>query len=119
MMSSSSAMSAPAHPEPDEDEPAAVDDGDPQIEPGAYKEIADQRQRRQSEAEGHERGAEPEAGDGVAHHGIERPERGELARVEVTQHDAEEKPEREIEQERQQHPSTKRADPGFGIFHGV
>src|SRR5882724_6815702 len=115
MISSSSAMSAPAHPEPDKDEPATVDDGHPQIEPGAYEEITDQRQRRNGEAEADERGADPEAGDGVDHHGVERPERRELAWREVTERDAEEQPERAIQQECQQHPAVEGADAGPGI----
>src|SRR4051794_11579226 len=72
MISSSSAMSAPPHPEAAEHQPAAVDKGHPQLEPVADQEIADQRQRADAKTD-HDKGvSEPEPGDDIEQHEIDR-----------------------------------------------
>src|SRR5712664_387908 len=81
MMSSSSAMAlAPAHPQPAEDEPAAVDECHPQVKRGADEEIADQRQHGDSATNRDKGVADPEACNRIEQHEINRPERSLLAR---------------------------------------
>src|SRR5438445_2651836 len=105
MMSSSSAIAlAPAHPEPAEDEPAAIDERHPQVERAAEEEITDQRQHGDTEANGHECVAYPQSGDGIDHHEIDRPEGSHLARREMAEPDADEYSEDDEQQECDQHP---------------
>src|SRR6266481_3099730 len=90
MMSSSSAIElAPAHPEAAEKEPAAIDGGHPQQKRSAGdKEIADQRQHGDAKADRDKGTAEPQAGDAVDQHEINRPEGAHLARPEMAEHRA-------------------------------
>src|SRR3954447_6383651 len=109
MMSSSSAMPlAPAHPEAAQHEPATVDEGHPQLEPLAGKKITDQRQRSDGEAD-HDKGmAEPQPGNDVDQHEIDRPERALLARREMAQ-PAAKYPECNEQQERRKPPDIEGA----------
>src|SRR2546430_6111261 len=92
MMSSISAIAlAPAHPQAAEHQPAAIDKGHPQVEPVADEEIADQCERADAKADRDERVAEPEPGDDVEQHEIDRPERAHLARREAAEHAGAEK----------------------------
>src|SRR6476619_1285598 len=103
MMSSSPAMSAPAHPQATKHQPAAVDKGHPKIEPAAGPEIARQRQRADGETD-HDKGmSEPEPGNAVEQHEIDRPERAHLARREVAEHAGAEETKGEEQHERNQH----------------
>src|SRR5436190_18985191 len=87
MMSSSSAIAlVPAHPQAAEHQPAAIDERHPRVEPVAEPEIADQRQRADGKAEGDKGVPEPEPGDDVKQHEIDRPERAHLARGKVAEH---------------------------------
>jgi hypothetical protein len=63
MSSSSAIRSDPAHPQPAQNEPAAIDEGHPQRDRFADEEIADQRQRGNAKADRDKRVAEPQAGD--------------------------------------------------------
>src|SRR6476646_2179473 len=90
MTSSSSAMaSGPPHPEAAEDQSAAIDEGHPEIEAAAGVEIADRCQRRHGKADHDEGIAEPEPGDAVEQHEIDRPERAQLPRAEMAENAAE------------------------------
>src|ERR1044072_6593255 len=81
--SSPAIASAPAHPQPAQNEPAAVDDGHPQLEPVAREEVADQGQRGDTEADRDKGIAEPQAGNDVDQHEIDLPERAQLPRREM------------------------------------
>src|SRR6266567_1490134 len=108
MMSSSSATAlAPAHPEAAEKEPAAVAHGHPQIEPGADKEIADQRQHRDAEPDRDKSRTDPQSDDDVDHHEIGRPEHAELPRREVPQPDRPENSKGKEQHERRERPEIK------------
>src|SRR5882724_6887763 len=89
MMSSSPAMSAPAHPQAAEDEPAAVNDGHPRLEPVADEEVTDQGKRGDADADDDIGTAKPQADDGVEQHEVHRPERPDLARGETAEPAAE------------------------------
>src|SRR5437879_3458005 len=109
MMSSSPAISAPTHPPAAEHQPAAIDKGHPQVEPVADQEVSDQRQRADAETD-HDKGmSEPESGDDVEQHEIDRPERAHLARREVAKHARAEETKGEEQHERDQHPEIKGA----------
>src|SRR6187549_3834946 len=112
MMSSSSAMSAPPHPEAAEQQAAAIDERHPQVERAANEEIADQRQRNDGKADRHERLSDPQSGDGVDQHEVNRPERSHLARREMTEPDAGENSKRDEQQECRKHPEVEGADAG-------
>src|ERR1700739_1945081 len=101
MTSSSSAIaSIPAHPETAHDQSAAIGDRHPQHEGIAdNEEIADQRQHGNAKADGDEGAAEPQAGENIEQHGIDRPERRHLAPSEMAEHDAAKQPEREVQHE--------------------
>src|SRR6266850_1301818 len=115
MMSSRSAIAlAPAHPEAAQHEPAAVDECHPQIERIADEEIADQRQRGDGQADHNESVADPQSGDGVDQHEIDRPERSELTRREMSE-PAREYSECDEQQQCQQHSDIESADAGPGI----
>src|ERR1700675_2125975 len=89
MMSSSSAMAlAPAHPEAAQHQPAAIDEGHPQVERAADEEIADQRQRNDGKTDRYERLPDPQSENGIEQHEIDRPECSHLARREMTEPDA-------------------------------
>src|SRR5713226_1771896 len=88
-MSSSSAMSAPAHPEPAEDQPAAVDHRHPRLEPVTDEEIADQRQHGDDEPDDDIGVSKPQSGHGVEQHEVDRPERSDLSRRETAEPAAE------------------------------
>src|SRR5262245_54263085 len=103
MMSSISAMAlAPAHPQAAKHQAAAVDKGHPQVEPFTDEKIADQRECANTKAD-HDKGvSDPESGDDVEQHEIDRPERAHLAQREVAEHVGAEKTEGEEQQERDQ-----------------
>src|SRR5262249_8350603 len=88
MTSSSSAISlAPPHPEPAEDQPAAIRRSHPQQEGNAGdEEVADQRQGDDAKADGEESTPEPQAGETVEQHVIDRPERSRLPPAEMAEH---------------------------------
>src|SRR5258705_9542628 len=119
MMSSSPVMSAPAHPQAAKHQPTAVDKGHPEVEPVAGPEIARQRQRADGEAD-HDKGvAEPESGDDVEQHEIDRPERAHLARREVAEHARAEEAKGEEQHERDQHPEIEGTNAGLAISEGA
>src|SRR5437773_12303805 len=119
MMSSSPAISAPAHPPAAEHQPAAIDKGHPQVEPVADQEVSDQRQCADAKTD-HDKGvAEPESGDDVEQHEINRPERAPLARREVAKHARAEEAKGEEQHERDQHPEIERANAGLAISAGA
>src|SRR5450432_2874301 len=118
MMSSSSAIALiPAHPEPAEDQPAAIDEGNPQRERPADEEIADQRKRRDAEADRDEGIAEPQARDRIEQHEIDRPERSLLARGEMAEHIGAEISEREEQYEHHERPEVEGPNASPGIVH--
>src|SRR6266481_5478375 len=91
MMSSSSAMSVPAHPEPAEDEPTAVDHGHPGQEPaveGAYPgfRIAERADRKRTE-NSRRIGANPDQA-AIARQEIGRDIAGEYHRTPRDHHEA-------------------------------
>src|SRR3954464_14620887 len=119
MMSSSPVMSAPAHPQAAEHQPTAVDKRHPEFEPVAGPEIARQRQRADGETD-HDKGmSEPEAGDDVGQHEIDRPERAHLARREVAEHAGAEETKGEEQHEDDQHPEIEGANAGLAISGGA
>src|SRR4051812_23340149 len=84
MIASSSAIgSAPAHPEPAEHKAAAIDESHPQLEPLAGQEVAGQGEGGDCDADYDKGIAEPQAGNDVDQHEIDRPERPLLARREM------------------------------------
>src|SRR6185369_15267211 len=96
MMSSSSATSDPAHPEPAQDQAATIDSSHPQQECTAgNEEIADQCQQGDAKPDDHEDAAEPQTGDTIEQHEIDRPEGAHLARPEMAEHGARQHAERE------------------------
>src|ERR1700680_3335646 len=96
MMSSSSAIgSVPTHPETAQDQSAAVDEGHPERECRADEEVADQRQRSDGKPDRDKSIAEPQHGHTIHQHEVDRPERSDLARREVTENVDTEKAERE------------------------
>src|SRR6267142_3114873 len=119
MMSSSPVMSAPAHPQAAKHQPAAVDKGHPEIEPVAGPEIAGQRQRADGETDRNKGVAEPESGEDVEQHEINRPERAHLARREVAEHARAEEAKGEEQHERDQHPEIEGANAGLAIPGGA
>src|SRR5215207_1499257 len=119
MMSSSPVMSAPAHPQAAKHQPAAVDKGHPEIEPAASPEIAGQRQRADGETDRNKGVAEPEAGDDVEQHEIDRPERAHLARREIAEHAGTEETKSEEQHERDQHPEIEGTNAGLAISGGA
>src|SRR6266850_5967286 len=118
MMSSSSAMSAPAHPEPAEDQPAAIDECHPQVEGVADEEITDQRQRRDAKTDRDERLPDPQSSDGVDQHKIDRPERSHLPRCEMPEPVGEEA-EGDEQEERRKHPDIESSDTGPRMLRGA
>src|SRR5215204_7197191 len=115
MMSSSPVMSAPAHPQAAEHQPTAVDKGHPEFEPVAGPKIAGQRQRADRETD-HDKGmSEPEPGNDVEQHEIDRPERAHLARREVAEYAGAEETKGEEQHEDDQHPEIEGADAGLAI----
>src|SRR6266700_4346939 len=115
MTSSSSAIAlAPTHPEAAQHKPAAVDERHPQVERVADEKIADQRQRADAKADRDEGVADPQSGDGVDQHEIDRPERSQLARREMAE-PAAEYSECDEQQECEQHAGIKGADAGSGV----
>src|SRR5947209_10210393 len=117
MMSSSSVMaSIPAHPGPAENEPAAIDHGHPQIEPAAGEEITGRGQRGDAEADRHKGMSEPQAGDAVGQHEIDRPERAELARREMTEDDRAKYSECNEQREGREYPDVEGANPFAGVI---
>src|ERR1700724_3896530 len=116
MMSSSSAMElAPAHPEAAQDQPAAIDGRHPQQKRSAGdEEIADQRQHGDAEADRNKGTTEPQAGDAVDQHEIDRPERAHLARPEMAKHRAAQQAEAKEEQKGDRHPAVEAAPGGSG-----
>src|SRR6476469_8468199 len=119
MISSSPVMSAPAHPQAAKHQPATVDKGHPEIEPAAGPEIARQRQRADGETDRNKGVAEPEPGDDVEQHEINRPERAHLARREVAEHARAEETKGEEMHKRDQHPEIEGAKAGLGISVGA
>src|SRR5712671_6998908 len=119
MMSSSPVMSAPAHPQAAKHQPAAVDKGHPEFEPVTGPEIAGQRQRADGETDRNKGVAEPESGDDIEQHEINRPERAHLARREVTEHAGAEEAKGEEQHERDQHPEIEGANAGLAISGGA
>src|SRR6476469_2273010 len=119
MISSSPVMSAPAHPQAAKHQPATVDKGHPEIEPAAGPEIARQRQRADGQTDRNKGIAEPEPGDDVEQHEIDRPERPHLARREVTEHAGAEEPKGEEQHERDQHPEIEGANAGLAVSRGA
>src|SRR4051795_11761701 len=116
MISSSSAIAlAPAHPETAEHQPAAVDHCHPQIEPVAGEEIADQRERGDAEADRDKGVAHPQAGDGIDEHEIDRPERPQLARREMSQPAAKYSESNE-QRERREHAQIEGANSLTGVI---
>src|SRR5207253_5707728 len=116
MMSSSPAIaSAPAHPQPAQNEPAAVDEGHPQLEPVAREEVADQGQRGDGEADHDKSVAEPQAGNDVDQHEIDRPERAQLPRRKMAK-PAAKHAECDEQQERCEHPEVEGAYPLAGVI---
>src|SRR5216684_6171948 len=116
MMSSSSAIAlAPAHPEPAEDEPAAIDESHPQGKRLADVEVADQRQHGDTGANRDKGVADPEARNRIEQHEINRPERSLLARRKMAEHVRAEVSEGKEQQERHQHPGIEgtHAHPGI------
>src|SRR6185295_7542893 len=119
MMSSSPAMSAPTHPKAAKHQPAAVDKGHPELEPVAGPEIAGQRQRADGETDRNKGVAEPEPGDDVEQHEINRPERAHLARREVAEHARAEETKGEEQHECDQHPEIEGANACLAISVGA
>src|SRR5882724_70434 len=112
MISSSSAIAlAPAHPQTAEDQPAAIDESHPQIESVTDEEISDQRQRRDPKADRNEGRSDPQSGDAVGQHEIDRPERPQLPRREMAE-PADEQAECDEQDERREHPDAKGLDAG-------
>src|SRR4029453_18190031 len=120
MMSSIPAMAlAPAHPQAAEHQAAAVDKGHPEIEPFTDEKIADQRECADAKAD-HDKGvSDPESGDDVEQHEIDRPEHAHLAQREVAEHAGAEKTEGEEQQERDQSPQIEGANARPGISDGA
>src|SRR5437016_2791761 len=120
MMSSISAMAlVPAHPQAAEHQAAAIDKSHPQVEPVTGEEIADQRERADGKTD-HDKGvSDPEPGDDVEQHEIDRPERAHLARREVAEHACAEESKGEEQQERDQHPEIESANAGLWISDGA
>src|SRR5690349_15024951 len=120
MISSISAMAlAPAHPPAAEHQPAAIDKGHPQVEPVADQEVSRQRQCADAKAD-HDKGvSEPESGDDVEQHEIDRPERAHLARREVAEHAGAEKTKGEEQHERDQGPEIEGANACLAISEGA
>src|SRR6202048_4627469 len=113
MMSSSSAIAlAPAHPEAAEHQPAAVDEGHPEVEAVAGQEIAGQGEHDDAEADRHECLAHPQSGDAVDQHEINRPEGSHLPRREMAEPAGDKYSARDEQQECQQHPEVEGADAG-------
>src|SRR6266496_4787946 len=120
MMSSISAIAlAPAHPQAAEHQPAAVDKGHPEIEPVADQEVADQRECADAKTDHDKDLSDPEPGDDVEQHEIDRPERAHLARRKLAEHTGAEETKGEEQQERDQHPEIEGADAGFWISEGA
>src|SRR4030088_1381606 len=99
-------------PRPPKKSPAAIDERHPQVERVADEEIADQRQRDDANADRHEGVPDPQPGDDVDQHEIDRPEGSELARREVSK-PANEYSERNEQQQRHERPDIEasRASP--------
>src|SRR3954467_5344327 len=119
MMSSSPTMSAPAHPEAAKHQPAPVDKGHPELEPVAGPEIAGQCQRADGETDRNKGLAEPESGEDIEQHEINRPERAYLARREVAEHARTEEAEGEEQHECDQHPEIEGANACLAISGGA
>src|ERR1700731_251876 len=107
---------APTHPQPAEDQPAAVDHRHPQRERLADVVITDQRQHGDTGTNRDEGVTDPEACDRIEQHEINRPERSLLARRKMAEHVRAEISESKEQQERHQHPDVKgtHAHPGIG-----
>src|SRR6266436_8385577 len=101
---------APTHPEAAENEPAAVEHGHPKIKPGADKEIADQRQRGDAQADRDKGRSDPQSDDGVDHHEIGRPEHAELAPRKMPKPDRPENSKGKEQHERRDRPEIEAAD---------
>ena len=76
--------------------------GHPQQECRTDVVVADQRQSARAERDHDEGVTEPQAGDRIKKHDIEGPERNDLARPEMTEHDRAEDAERGDQQEGEQ-----------------
>src|ERR1700754_176129 len=110
MMSSSSVIAlAPAHPEAAQNKSTAVDKSHPQVERVADEEIADQRQRGDPETDRDEGISNPQSGDGIDQHEIDRPERRQLPRREMTEHICAKYSECNEQHERRKHPEVEGA----------
>src|ERR1700733_14915526 len=121
MMSSSSAIgSDPAHPEAREDQSAAIDGGHPQKKCGAFdEEITDQRQHDDTKTNDDEGAAEPEPGDTVKQHEVDRPERAHLTRSVMTEHAAAQDTESEEQHECRKHPEIESPHADLLATHGA
>src|ERR1700722_5165039 len=121
MMSSSSAIGLdPAHPEAAEDQPAAIDGGHPQKKGGAFdEEITDQRQHDDAKTDDDEGAAEPEPGDTVEKHEVDRPERPHLTRSVMAEHAAAQDTESEEQHECGKHPEIESPHADLLATHGA
>src|SRR5258708_12325891 len=81
--------------------------------------MADQRQRRDSEANRDEGGADPQSDDGVDHHEIGRPEHAELARRKMAKPDRPKKSEGKEQRERRDRPEIEAKHASSPAFEGT